>query len=328
MHKSIGIIATGSYLPEKILTSEELEKELDLESGWIYSKVGIKERRVADKNQTTSDLAAKASINALNSISLLPDDIDLVIVATTTPDYIMPSCACIVQDKIGAKNAGAFDITAVSAGFVYAIIIGSQFIMSGCYKNVLVIGAEISSRFINYKDKNTCILFGDGAGACILGEVENNYGLLSFELISDGSGAEYLKIPSGGAKFPITKEAIDDNKHLLYMEGKKVREYAENIPPELLKKTLKKINKDISDIDLLIPHQSNANIIKNVADKLNISQEKVFLNIEKYGNTSAASVAIALDEAVKQKVIKRDSILALLGYGSGLTSACAIFKWS
>lgn len=313
-------------MPEKILSNDDLEKMLNVSADWIYSKVGIKQRRIASPDESTSDLAARAAEKAINSANISPLNIDLIIVATTTPDYIMPSCACLVQDKIGAKNAGAFDLVAVSAGFVYAVVVGSMFAASG--QKVLVIGAEITSRFINYQDEKSCILFGDGAGACILDKVENGYGLLSYDFISDGSGADFLKIQAGGSKYPITKELIDENQHLLYMEGKKVRDYAETVPPELLKKTLSKIKKSVSDIDLLILHQSNLNIMKKVVDDLGISQENVFINIEKYGNTSSASVAIALDEAVKQNRIKRDDILVLLGYGSGLTSACCVFRWS
>lgn len=326
MQMSCGIKGTGSYLPEKILSNDDLGKMLNVSADWIYSKVGIKQRRIASPDESTSDMAARAARQAINSANISPLDVDLIIVATTTPDYIMPSCACLVQDKIGAKNAGAFDLVAVSAGFVYAVIVGSMFAASG--QRVLVIGAEITSRFINYQDSKSCILFGDGAGACILDKVEDGYGLLSYDFISDGSGADFLKIQAGGSRYPITKELIDENQHLLYMEGKKVRDYAETVPGVILKKTLSKIKKSVSDIDLLIPHQSNLNIMKKVVDDLGLSPENVFINIEKYGNTSAASVAIALDEVVKQGRIKKDDILALLGYGSGLTSACCVFKWS
>ncbi|EIW20606.1 MULTISPECIES: beta-ketoacyl-ACP synthase III [Pelosinus] len=325
--KCVGIIGLGSYVPQRIMTNKDLEERMDTSDQWIVERTGIHERRVAAENESTSDLAAKAGQKALEDAKISPAEIDLIIVATASPDMVFPATACVVQENIKAVNAAAFDISAVCSGFLYAMITGSQFIKAGTYRKVLVIGAETLSRFTDWSDRNTGMLFGDGAGAAVLGETPEGYGILGVDLGADGGGAELLKIPAGGSRHPATMETILQKQHFIYMNGNEVFKFAVKVMGETTLKALKNANLTASDITYLVPHQANIRIIQSAAKRLGIPMEKVVVNINKYGNTSAASIPIALDEAVKSGAIKSGDIVALAGFGGGLTWASSIMKW-
>ena len=325
--KCVGIIGLGSYVPQRIMTNKELEQRMDTSDQWIVERTGIHERRVAAENESTSDLATKAGQKALEDAKLSAADIDLIIVATASPDMVFPATACVVQENIKAVNAAAFDISAVCSGFLYAMITGSQFIKTGMYRKVLVIGAETLSRFTDWSDRNTGMLFGDGAGAAVLGETPEGYGILGVDLGADGGGAELLKIPAGGSRHPATNETILQKKHFIHMSGNEVFKFAVKVMGETTLKALKNANLTASDITYLVPHQANIRIIQSAAKRLGMPMEKVVVNINKYGNTSAASIPIALDEAVKSGTIKSGDIVALAGFGGGLTWASSIMKW-
>ena len=325
--KSVGIVGTGFYVPEKVLTNFELEKMVDTTDEWILTRTGIKERRIASEEQATSDLAAAASRQALSNAKILPQEIDLIIVATLSPDMLFPATACLVQKNIGATKAAAFDIEAACSGFIYGLSIAQQYIQNGIYKTTLVIGAETFSRILDWQDRNTCVLLGDGAGAIVLKEVENGKGILSVHLGADGTGADLLKQPAGGSRLPASHETVKQRLHYLKMNGREVYKFAAKSMAETVIDGLSKIGLSPKDIDLLIPHQANIRILECVAKKLNLPMEKVFINIDRYGNTSAASIPIALSEAVEQERIKKDDIVALVSFGSGLTWGASIIKW-
>ncbi len=325
--KCVGIIGLGSYVPQRIMTNKDLEERMETSDQWIVERTGIRERRIAAEDESTSDLAAKAGQKALEDAKLSPAEIDLIIVATASPDMAFPATACVVQEKIKAVNAAAFDLSAVCSGFLYAMITGSQFIKAGMYRKVLVIGAETLSRFTDWSDRNTGMLFGDGAGAAVLGETPEGYGILGVDLGADGGGADLLKIPAGGSRYPATNETILHKQHFIFMNGNEVFKFAVKVMGETTLKALKNANLTASDITYLVPHQANIRIIQSAAKRLGIPMEKVVVNINKYGNTSAASIPIALDEAVKSGAIKSDDIVALAGFGGGLTWASSIMKW-
>lgn len=325
--KCVGIIGLGSYVPQRIMTNKELEQRMDTSDQWIVERTGIHERRVAAENESTSDLATKAGQKALEDAKLSAAEIDLIIVATASPDMVFPATACVVQENIKAVNAAAFDISAVCSGFLYALITGSQFIKAGMYRKVLVIGAETLSRFTDWSDRNTGMLFGDGAGAAVLGETPEGYGILGVDLGADGGGAELLKIPAGGSRHPATNETILQKQHFIHMNGNEVFKFAVKVMGETTLKALKNANLTASDITYLVPHQANIRIIQSAAKRLGMPMEKVVVNINKYGNTSAASIPIALDEAVKSGTIKSGDIVALAGFGGGLTWASSVMKW-
>ncbi len=325
--KSVGIVGTGFYVPEKVLTNFDLEKMVDTSDEWIRTRTGIRERRIAQEEQATSDLATIASQQALNNARIASQEIDLIIVATLSPDMLFPSTACLVQKNIGATNAVAFDIGAACSGFIYALSGAQQYLQNGTYKTALVIGAEIFSRILDWQDRNTCVLFGDGAGAVVLKEVEYGSGILSTYLGADGSGADLLKQPAGGSRLPASHETIDERLHYLKMNGREVYKFATKSMVEAVMKVLSKIGLSTRNIDLLIPHQANIRILESVAQKLGLPMEKVFVNVDRYGNTSAASIPIALSEALQQGRIKKDDIVVLVSFGSGLTWGATIIKW-
>lgn len=325
--KSVGIIGTGSYVPDKVVTNADLEKIVETEDEWIVERTGIKERRVAESDIATSDLATRAAEIAMADAGVTADEIDLIIVATITPDMSFPSVACIVQDNLKAKNAAAFDLSAACSGFTYGLVVGSLFIKNGVYNKVLVIGAETLSKIIDWTDRNTCILFGDGAGAAVLGAVENSYGILGVELGSDGSGGDLLKLPAGGSRQPASIETCNNRLHFIHMNGNEVFKFAVKIMGEAAVKALDDAGLSPDDIDCLIPHQANIRIIQSAAKRLKVPMEKVMVNVDKYGNTSAASIPIALDEAVKSGRIKKDDTVVLVGFGAGLTWASCVLKW-
>uniref|UniRef100_A0A1G9L8J6 Beta-ketoacyl-[acyl-carrier-protein] synthase III n=1 Tax=Dendrosporobacter quercicolus TaxID=146817 RepID=A0A1G9L8J6_9FIRM len=326
-NQAVGIIGIGSYLPERIVTNTELEKTVDTSDEWIVGRTGIKERRVADSATATSDLATGAALIALADAGVSAGDLDLIIVATVTPDMNFPSVACIVQENIKAKNAAAFDLSAACAGFVYGLAIGSQFIKTGVYRKVLVIGAETLSKILDWNDRNTCILFGDGAGAAVLGPVGDGCGILGVELGADGAGGDLLKVPAGGSRQPFTSEICKNRLHFIHMNGNEVFKFAIKIMGEAAAKALAAAGLSTEDIDCLIPHQANIRIIQSAAKRLKVPMDKVMVNVDRYGNTSAASIPIALDEAVRSGRVKKDDKIVLVGFGAGLTWAACVLKW-
>nr|WP_196599540.1 beta-ketoacyl-ACP synthase III [Pectinatus frisingensis] len=323
-----GIFGTGFYLPDEKLTNFDLEKMVDTSDEWIVERTGIHERRIAGKTMATSDMAFNAAKMALEDAGITPDELDLIIVATISSDRIIPSTACMLQNMLGAAHAAAFDLTAACSGFIYASSVAAQFIESGVYKKILVIGAETLSRFINWQDRNTCVIFGDGAGAAVYGAVDGEYGILGFDLGADGAGGDYLDIPAGGSRCPASIETVENKLHYLRMNGREVFRFSVKIFGETILKSLEKADLQKKDIDWLVPHQANIRIIKTGAKRLAVPMEKIIVNIDKYGNTSAASVPIALAEAAHSKLFKKGDVLALVGFGAGLTWASCIMKWS
>ncbi len=323
-----GILGTGFYVPEKIMTNADLEKIVETSDEWIVERTGIKERRIAEDNQPMSDLALRAAKAALADAGVAAEDLDLIIVATLTSDRIIPSTACMIQNLLGAKHAAAFDLSAACSGFAYAASVAAQFIETGAYKKALVIGAETLSKYINWEDRNTCVLFGDGAGAAVLGQVEKGYGILSFDLGSDGSGGDAIQIPSSGSLMPVSKESIDQKLNLIHMNGRDVFKFAVKAMGKTVKNSLAKIDMPQEKIDWLVPHQANIRIIESAAKRLSMPMDKVIVNIHKYGNMSAACIPIALAEAAAAKRFKKGDIIALSGFGAGLTWASCIIRWS
>lgn len=325
--KKVGIIGLGEYLPKKILTNQDLEGMVDTSDEWITTRTGIKQRRIVAKNEATSDLAIKAAKKALQDAKgMNPEDLDLIIVATTTPDMQFPSVSCLVQKALGANQASCFDISAACAGFVYGIVIAQQFIACSTYKNILVIGAEVLSSITDWKDRNTCVLFGDGAGAAVLAEVKSG-GILSTYLGSDGSLGDLLMLPAGGSRHPATHQTIDKRLHYLKMRGNELFKLAIKIMADAAQKVLDKAGLKCKEVDCLIPHQANMRILLAVAKKLGVPEEKIFLNIEKYGNMSSASTVIALCEAVREGKVKRGDIVLLDAFGAGLVWGACVIKW-
>jgi len=325
--KKVGIIGVGAYLPKKILTNADLEKMVNTSDEWITTRTGIKERHVVAKNEAASDLALQAAKKALYDAKLKPLDIDLIIVATISPDMHFPSVSCIIQNALGAKNAACFDIAAACAGFVYALVIAQQFVARGTYKNVLVVGVEVLSSITDWQDRNTCVLFGDGAGAAIISEVKSG-GIISSYLASDGSFADLLMLPAGGSRRPATHETIKERQHYIKMRGNELFKIAVNKMTEAAQVALKQAGLKCSDVDIIIPHQANMRIIMAMAKKLGLSEDKVYLNIEKYGNMSSASTAVALCEAVRKGKVKKGDIVVLDAFGAGLVWGACIIKWS
>lgn len=328
MERAVGIIGTGFYVPERVMTNFELEKMVDTSDEWIYTKTGIKERRIAADHEATSDLAINAASAALDDAGLSPTDIDLIVLATSTPDTIQPSTASIVQGRLRAKNAAAFDVSAVCAGFVYAVNVAIG-MMKGFdeYQNVLVIGAETYSRILNWKDRTTCVFFGDGAGAVVLSSVPRGFGHLSSYLMTDGTGWDVILFPAGGSRLPASHETIDNGLHAFRMQGKKVWDFATVAFPDAIRKVVDRAGLSLDDIDLVISHQANVNIIKKSMETLGIPFEKTYINIEKYGNTSGASVPIALAEADRKGLLQNGALLALVGFGGGLCWGSVLFRW-
>ncbi|OPJ56930.1 beta-ketoacyl-ACP synthase III [Alkalithermobacter paradoxus] len=326
--KRAGVIGIGSFVPEKVLTNLDMEKIVDTSDEWILTRTGIKERRIADENTATSDLATEAAKKALESANVKPEEIDLIMVATVTPDMAFPSTACIVQKNIGASKAAAFDLEAACSGFIYGVTIGKQFIETGMYKKILVIGAETLSKIVDWSDRNTCVLFGDGAGAVVLGEVDENEGILSAYLGADGLGGEFLSQPAGGSRIPASVSTVNDRLHYIKMEGSEVFKFAVRIMGESAKKALELANLSSEDIDFIVPHQANIRIIESAAKRLKVSMDKVYVNLDRYGNMSSASIPVALNEAYTKGMVKKGDNVVLVGFGGGLTWGSALLKWS
>ncbi|AHF07613.1 beta-ketoacyl-ACP synthase III [Desulfitobacterium metallireducens] len=328
MLNSVGIVGTGSYLPEKVLTNGDLEKIVDTNDEWIVSRTGIKERHIADPDSSVSDLCYEAALRALEDAKVAPEEIDLVIVATVTPDYAFPATAGLVADRLGAKNAAAFDLSAACTGFLYGITTGAQFVATGLYRTVLVIGAETLSKILNWEDRSTCVLFGDGAGAAVIQPVEEGYGFKSFELGADGAGGHLLAMLGGGSKNPATVETVQNKMHTLSMAGSEVFKFAVRIMGETAHKVIDKAGLQKEDIDLFIPHQANLRIIDASIKRLGIDSKKVFVNLDRYGNMSGASIPVALDEAARGGRIKYGDNLLMVGFGAGLTWGGTVLKWA
>lgn len=324
--KRVGIIGVGEYLPKKVLTNFELEKMVDTSDEWITTRTGIKERHLIAKNEAASDLATKAALEALKDAKINPKDLDLIVVATITPDMQFPATSCFVQTNIGANNAVCFDISAACSGFVYAIAVARQFIARGAYKNALVIGAEVLSSITDWQDRNTCVLFGDGAGAAVLAEVKSG-GILSTYLGSDGSKADLLMLPGGGSRNPCSYKTVDKRLHYIKMQGNEIFKLAVKIMADTAQIALKKAGLECSDVDIVIPHQANVRILMAMAKRLGLSEGKIYLNIEKYGNMSSASTATALCEAVKSGKIKKGDIVLLDAFGAGLVWGACVIRW-
>lgn len=324
----VGILGTGSYVPTKVLTNFDLEKIVDTSDEWITTRTGIKERRIADTFETTSDMATEAAKNALIDSRTNASEIDLIIVATIVPDMNFPSTACIVQANIGAHKAAAFDISVGCSGFVYGLSIAQQFVENGVYNKVLVIAADVLSKITNWKDRNTCVLFGDGAGAAVVGKVENGFGILSSYIGADGNGGKYLYMPAGGSKMPASEETVKNNLHTIHMEGQEVFKFAVKVMNSATIEALARCGLKPENIDMLIPHQANMRIIESAMKRLNLSNDKVYINLDKYGNMSAASVAVALDEAYRKGLIKKGNIVLTVAFGAGLTWGSNVIRWS
>lgn len=321
------IISTGSYVPERVLTNFDLEKMVDTSDEWITERTGIKERRIANEKEASSDLAYEASKIALKRAGLKAKDLDLIILATVTGDMPIPSTACLLQAKLDAKNASAFDINAACSGFIYALTIADSFIKSRKYKRILVIGSEILSRFTDWEDRSTCVLFGDGAGAAILEATTEDRGIISTHIYSDGKLGDLLSMPGGGSRNPASKDTIKKRMHYIKMKGNETFKVAVRTLENLVVETLKMNNLKPSQLSLLIPHQANLRIIMATAERLGLSLDKVLINLDRYGNTSAASIPIALDEAVRTGRIREGDYILLEAFGGGLTWGSVLIKW-
>src|ERR1700730_11668771 len=325
--RTVSIIGTGSYVPEKILTNDDLSRMVDTSDEWITTRTGIKERRGAAKDEHTSDMAAKAALQAIAQAGISPAEIDMILVATATPDMLFPATACFVQKKIGATNAACLDISAACAGFLFGLEIAQQFITSHTHDTVLVIGADKLTSITNWTDRNTCVLFGDGAGAAILRHRGGAHGVISTHIGSDGQFTDILFMPGGGSRCPITRDNVDRNLATIHMLGKEVYKQAVTAMVRASKKDLADAGLTGDDIACVIPHQANLRIIEAIADRLKIPLDRFFVNLDKYGNTSAAAVAIALDEAIRGGRIKHGDYVLLVVFGGGLTWASTIVEW-
>jgi 3-oxoacyl-[acyl-carrier-protein] synthase-3 len=323
-----GITGIGAYVPPNILTNKNLEKIVDTNDEWITSRTGIKERRIVDKEIATSDLAYEASVKAIKNANIKPEEIDLIVVATITPDMVFPSTACLLQNKLGAKNAVCFDVSAGCTGFVYALSIVSQYIENGIYEKALIVGAEVLSKIVNWDDRTTCVLFGDGAGAAVLECVSKDKGgVLSTYLGTEGWGAELLKQPAGGTRLPASSETVENNLHTIYMKGNEVFKFAVKAMEEATLKALSICGLTIKDVSYIVPHQANIRIIQSAIKRLKLPKEKFIINVDKYGNMSGASIPVALTEGVESGKFRSGDIIVLVGFGAGLTLGASVIKW-
>lgn len=325
--RAVGIIGTGSYVPPRVLTNQDLEKMVDTSDEWIRARTGILERRIADEHTATSDLAVQAAQAALRSAGVEAKEIDLILVATVTPDMIFPCTASILQGALGCHGPAAFDVLVGCTGFVYGLAIANSLVGSGAYERALVIGAETLSKITNWKDRSTCVLFGDGAGAAVLAPVEKGRGILAYSFGNDASHADALKVPAGGSRLPTSAQTVADELHYLYMVGSDVFKFAVRAMVDSSLLALEKAGLSLSDIDVLVPHQANQRIIDAAAKRLNIPPERIFRNLERYGNTSAASIPIALDEGLREGRVKAGDTVLLSSFGAGLSWASMVLRW-
>jgi 3-oxoacyl-[acyl-carrier-protein] synthase-3 len=322
------IVGWGMYVPEHRRTNDEIAKMVDTSDDWITSRTGIKERRIAAENESTATMAIRAAEEALEVANVEPEELDLIIVASATPEHLFPATACLVQDDLGADRAGAFDLSAACSGFIYALSMASQAIQTGAIDKALVIGSETLSRFVDWEDRVTCILFGDGAGAVVLAGRDERGGVLSCTMRSDGSGGDLLTLPAGGARFPASLETLADNQHTIKMNGREVFRFATRVMADAARVVTEKADLTLDDVALVIPHQANSRIIQTAARRLKLPAEKVYTNLERYGNTSSASIPIALCEAVNEGRVQSGDNLVLVGFGAGLTLAAATVQWA
>jgi len=326
-HRRTKIVSTGSYIPTKIITNSDLEKMVDTSDEWISTRTGIKKRHIAKKGEAASDLAYHASIKALNKANLSAKDLDMIIVTTITPDMLFPATACILQDRLRARNVPAFDLEAACSGFLYGIAIASQFISTGIYDTILVVASETLSKIIDWKDRNTCVIFADGAGACILRPSNDSSGIISIYLGADGGGANLVGVPAGGSRMPATIETVKKRQHYMKMKGNELFKRAVKIMVEAADKALQMGNLTYKNLDFFIPHQANIRIIQAVAKRINLPMKKVYVNLHECGNMSAASVAVALDQAIEEGKIKKGDKILFTCFGGGLTWASMVVEW-
>ncbi|PCI78161.1 3-oxoacyl-ACP synthase [Candidatus Aerophobetes bacterium] len=322
--KQARIVGLGSYLPTQVLSNADLEKKVDTTDEWIVTRTGMKERRIAAPEESASSMGCLAAKAALDKAGMSPDDVDLILVATLTPDYIFPSTACLIQSKIGAGSAAAMDIQAACSGYIYGLSTAKAFIESGTYKNVLVVATEKLSSIVDYEDRNTSILFGDGATACVISDKGEGFFIGGITLCSDGKEPEILILPAGGSKNPATIETVKNKEHFIKMKGKELFKYAVRMMEDAVKKSLEKVGLTEEDISYLVPHQANIRIIDALARRFKIGAEKIYLTIHKYGNTSASSVGIALDELCVEKELKEGDNVVLCAFGAGLTAGAVV----
>ena len=323
------ISALGTYVPPRLLTNEDLEKMVDTNHDWIMDRTGIRERHIAEKGVATSDLSVEAAKKALSERGLKPTDLEAILVATVTPDMLFPSTACLVQHKLGAKGAWGFDLSAACSAFVYALQVGSQFIATGAHKKVMVIGADVMSSIIDYTDRATCVIFGDGAGAVILEPAEDDsVGMIDFIHEVDGSGGCSLYMPGGGSLHPATHETVDKKMHYVHQDGQAVFKFAARKQAEICEKILQRNGLKGSDIDAFIPHQANRRIITATADRLGLKPESIIINIDRYGNTTAGTVPLAMDTARQEGRLKKGDLVLLASVGAGFTVGATLLRWA
>jgi 3-oxoacyl-[acyl-carrier-protein] synthase III len=323
------ISALGTYVPPRLLTNADLEKMVDTSNDWIMARVGIRERHIVDKGVASSDLAVEAAKKALAQRGLAPTDIETIIVGTVTPDMLFPSTACVVQNKLGAKGAWGFDLSGACSAFLYSLQTGAQFIATGAHKRVLVIGADVMSSIIDYTDRATCVIFGDGAGAAILEPAEDDsVGLIDFIHEIDGSGGQYLYMPGGGSMHPSSKETVEKKMHFVHQDGQQVFKFAVRKQTELCEKLLERNGLKGSDIDAFIPHQANLRIINATAERLALRPEAVIVNIDRYGNTTAGTIPLAMNTAIEQGKLKKGSLVMLASVGAGFTVGATLLRWA
>ena len=323
-----GIVGTGHSLPEGVITNQDLEKMVETSDDWITTRTGIKERRRANADQATSYFAVRAGRQALERAGMDANDLDMIICATVCPDMALPSTACLIQSELGAKKAAAFDMAAACSGFLYGLTIADQFIGSGFHKNVLVIGAELLTRYVDYTDRSTCVIFGDGAGAAVVSRIEDkNRGILATRIQSDGDQAEFLFTPGGGTKYPASHESVDQRLHFIKMRGNELFKVAVRNMSEISRQVLDEAKMTANDIDLFIPHQANQRITDAVAERLNVPKEKIYANISRIGNTSSASIPIALDECVQSNRLKPGDVVMMSAFGAGVTWGAVLMRW-
>ena len=322
----VKILGTGSSVPERILTNADLEKMVDTSDEWITTRTGIKERRITGPEETTSTLALRASRLALEEAQVSPEELDLIVVATVTPDMLFPATACLVQKELKATKACGFDLEAGCTGFVYALAVAEKYLLAGGGEKALVVGAETLSKIVDWQDRATCVLFGDGAGAVVLG-LADDPGIMATYLGCDGNGASLLELPGGCSRFPASFDTVTNRLHYIKMNGNEVFKFAVRVMEEASLEVARKVGVSMEDIDLFIPHQANIRIINSAAKRLQIDEEKIFVNVHRYGNTSSASIPLALDEAHRGGRIKEGDLVLLVGFGAGLTWGSAIIRW-
>ncbi|TET47840.1 ketoacyl-ACP synthase III [Candidatus Aerophobetes bacterium] len=325
--RKVKIAGTGSYIPQRVLTNADLEKMVATSDEWISSRTGIKERRIADENEAASDLAYHAARRALRDAHVKPEDLDMIIVATITPDMIFPATACILQERLGARKVAAFDLEAACSGFLYGLTVGNQFIATGMYDTILVVASETLSKIVDWQDRNTCVLFADGAGAAVIGPSSDSSRIISTYLGADGGGADLVKVPAGGSRLPTSLQTVQNRQHYMKMKGNELFKTAVRAMIRAIYASLEEGNLKSSDVDYFIPHQANMRIIDAVVKKVGLSQDKVHINLEQCGNMSAASVAVGLDEAVRGGKIKKGDKVLLTCFGGGVTWASIVIEW-